>query len=287
VKNQLGLFDVVVPIHGGPGTPPGTRPSDKEESDDHHHAVSDPRPPDDPKILRELSRPGAGPAPEGYDQPVDLDPVDPQLLSELKKLVDVVWEETHDFGAFRRCCDIWWAVLDRYTPGAEERYLEGVKDLSSRAVEAMTEGFALLMQHFCVDGKYDDVLGKLYMDIASDWGKRALGQFFTPWPICLCMAQFLIGDLDIDRFLDGPAFTVNEPALGSGAMLLAMRAVVADKFGRWYTRGLHVTGQDIDHLCVTMARIQLAFTDDARMVSFLIASHDDCQDMIDNIEVTV
>jgi len=62
------------------------------------------------------------------------------------------------------------------------------------------------------------------MELASRWKQASLGQYFTPWPIALMMAQMSVYDHDWEAT---PHPMVNEPAVGSGVMLLAFRGVVA------------------------------------------------------------
>lgn len=65
---------------------------------------------------------------------------------------------------------------------------------------------------------FDDVLGPLYMELASR-GRSALGQFFTPSHISSMMAEITIGDVPPDD--NGSLYRVCDPACGSGVTLLA------------------------------------------------------------------
>jgi hypothetical protein len=139
-----------------------------------------------------------------------------------------------------------------------------------------------------------DILGPIYQEIGS--ANSNLGQFFTPWPVCLLMAQLndptpqihqrlkvalshpenalgaslllasqVISDpVEAERFFLErliPAalpyydpITVTDPCVGSGATLLAAAATVpawANAYGL-----IRYCGQDIDLLCVQMARVQ-------------------------------
>lgn len=139
-----------------------------------------------------------------------------------------------------------------------------------------------------------DILGPIYQEIGSY--NSQLGQFFTPWSVCLLMAQMcdptpqihqrlkaalthpdnqlghallLAGQLltdpaEIEHFFIEQLIpvalpyydpiTVNDPCVGSGATLLAAAATVpawANAYGL-----IRYCGQDIDLLCVQMARVQ-------------------------------
>lgn len=88
----------------------------------------------------------------------------------------------------------------------------------------------------------NDVLGDFYeQNIAN----KHMGQTFTPWHICLLMAQVTYSHkTDPDTRL-----RVIDPTCGSGRMLLAGSRVMGP-FHDYY-------GIDLDHTCVKMAAINL------------------------------
>jgi type I restriction-modification system DNA methylase subunit len=139
-----------------------------------------------------------------------------------------------------------------------------------------------------------DILGPIYQKIGS--ANSNLGQFFTPWSLCLLMAQLtdptplihqrlkaalthpdnqlghallmasqvITNPSEAERFFCErliPAalpyyepVVINDPCVGSGATLLAAAATVpawANAYGL-----IRYCGQDIDLLCVQMARVQ-------------------------------
>jgi type I restriction-modification system DNA methylase subunit len=124
------------------------------------------------------------------------------------------------------------------------------------------------MQHFCIEESYQDLLGPVYMEIGSRWTQAGLGQYFTPWAVCICMARMNACDHDWD---EKPYPSVCDPCVGSGAMLLAFRAVVAEEKGREWASKLRLHGSDIDEVCVSMAKVQLYLTDDLYMRDFMLA----------------
>ena len=94
---------------------------------------------------------------------------------------------------------------------------------------------------------YEDVLGPIYSAVAS-YDKSHLGQYFTPQPVADMMAKMLIGDIP-----EGKLTTVNEPACGSGVMVLgACKAIGTERLNR-----VHFTLNDIDRTCARMAALQL------------------------------
>lgn len=90
------------------------------------------------------------------------------------------------------------------------------------------------------DGEgFYDALGDLFMDCVS-FGRN--GQFFTPQEVCDMMAVMTYGD----GLEDGKS--VNDPACGSGRMLLAMAK---------RNRRLKFYGADNDLTCVKMAALNM------------------------------
>lgn len=89
----------------------------------------------------------------------------------------------------------------------------------------------------------EDILGDLFQGAIS-YGEK--GQFLTPEPICRMTASMTVPAKDTG--LDGRR-TVNDPACGSGRMLLA----VAERQPSW-----HFIGCDVDRRCFQITAINLA-----------------------------
>ena len=156
--------------------------------------------------------------------------------------------------------------------------------------EKFSEAYGHLV-NACRYPDYKDLLGQIYM--AWGWPSKGAGQFFTPWDVAVMMARFtsdggqavherlkaaitesplaqaalvagcaLDGQEALDWYLTRvvPAciehydpLRVSNPCVGSGVMLLAH----ASTYPRWMVElGLvQYYGQDIDPVCVRMARI--------------------------------
>lgn len=193
---------------------------------------------------------------------------------KLFKIVRNLYDATGDDGTFFRFVTIVLTVLNRHSDG-DGPYLDAIKGMSRKALDIVAQGWALLVEHFWHEGCFYDILGDVYMQVRSDWAGKRMGQYFTPWSLCMMSAQMMIEGYDIKhRLKHGPTVTVYEPCLGSGAMLLAFKAVICDKFGgRRSLKNLEVSGQDLDQVCVTMAKIQLMMSNDRFMTSFMLSSH--------------
>lgn len=85
-----------------------------------------------------------------------------------------------------------------------------------------------------------DALGDFFMDEISH-GRN--GQYFTPQPICDMMASLTAGSIKNDQI-------VNDPACGSGRMLLALGKI---------NRNAIFIGSDIDITCCKMAVINMFY----------------------------
>ena len=96
------------------------------------------------------------------------------------------------------------------------------------------------------NGEY---LGDLYMEYASSQFK---GQFFTPWHVCQMMAKLTHQERDFPK---DRTITVNDPACGAGAMLLAFgKELSFEENGR-----VLFVAQDIDLHCCQMTALNLMF----------------------------
>jgi type I restriction enzyme M protein len=93
-----------------------------------------------------------------------------------------------------------------------------------------------------------DLLGDIYMSIAGSGKQSAMGQFFTPEPICTMMAHMTVREdaIPVDKI--GNMLHVNDCACGSARTLLAFNSVAPGNF-------LH--GEDLDLMCCKMACINM------------------------------
>jgi hypothetical protein len=112
-----------------------------------------------------------------------------------------------------------------------------------------------------------DVLGRTFHDLElhNKWS----GQFFSPYPLCRMMAKMTLGDEeDVRARIAVRGFvTAQEPACGSGAMVIALAQGMKD-LGINYQQHLHVTAVDVDPKCVHMAYVQFALLHSRRILAF-------------------
>ena len=101
-----------------------------------------------------------------------------------------------------------------------------------------------------------DFLGSLYHHLELHQEQK--GQFFTPYHICEFMSEIQHTDLSADELLRGKRYiSVNDPACGSGTMLIAF-ANVAKKHGINYQKHVLFVAQDIDRTAAMMCYIQMS-----------------------------
>lgn len=103
-----------------------------------------------------------------------------------------------------------------------------------------------------------DFLGELYMalELSNHWK----GQFFTPYAVCKAMADITSEDL-LDEVKRKGFISVNDPASGAGATLIAYANTAKKKLGDAglnYQNHILFTAQDIDTVTGLMCYIQLS-----------------------------
>ena len=135
----------------------------------------------------------------------------------------------------------------------EERYLQIVKSYERAEVEIFPRILSEVV--LALEGHFGDVLGRTYHDL--ELHNKWAGQFFSPDAICQMMAAMTVGDSgDIrERIARRGFITAQEPAVGSGAMVIALAKAMHDA-GINYQEHLHVTAIDVDPKCVHMAYVQ-------------------------------
>ena len=101
-----------------------------------------------------------------------------------------------------------------------------------------------------------DFLGELYM--ALDLGSHWKGQFFTPYSLCKMTAQLQKNDIEQEIKANG-FVSVNDPACGAGALLVAVANTAAEEIKQfnWQNHILFVA-QDIDAVTAKMCYTQLS-----------------------------
>lgn len=149
-------------------------------------------------------------------------------------------------------------------PQAEERektYLNIIKkydkDMQYLIAEIFAKIYLLLTSQ--IDYGFADYIGELYMK--SETSSKNAGQFFTPYCISKTCAETTINSSQVEQYIkEDKILTLNEPACGSGGMIIATIDTLYNKYDFNYSRNLFVECSDIDARCVYMTYLQLACT---------------------------
>jgi type I restriction-modification system DNA methylase subunit len=119
--------------------------------------------------------------------------------------------------------------------------------------EKYRDEFKMFLELFNLLGEgseeFQDLLGTVYMEISSRSKSSRMGQYFTPDPVSMMMAELTLFDIDTERV----GQKINDPSAGSGMMILK----AASKFGN--TRHLQFfVAQDLDLMCCKMCAINMS-----------------------------
>ncbi len=148
------------------------------------------------------------------------------------------------------------AVDKTHAEAREKTYMSLAKKYNEQEMECFCRMFAEIVCGIdeCPD---QDFLGELYM--ALELGNDRSGQFFTPYSVCRAMAAITYGEDLEKRIRDRGWVSVNDPACGAGALLIAF-ANECRRPGRDinYQTSVLFVAQDIDMIAGCMCYIQLS-----------------------------
>ena len=182
-----------------------------------------------------------------------------QHAKEFEKCLRSVAHRYHIWEVFRDFCELSALALANQTLMNEEREQRYLRTIERYREKEEYKAFPELLG-ITIEALEDneagptDFLGSLFMsmELSSHWH----GQYFTPMPICSMMAK-----LSLDGYQDVITrrgfITVQDPACGSAAMLIAMAAEMREA-GYNPQRQLHATGIDVESTAAHMAYIQLS-----------------------------
>lgn len=137
----------------------------------------------------------------------------------------------------------------------EETYLSVINSYPKEEQEVFPEMLGIVVQALS-DNPEQDFLGSLYHHLNLQQEQK--GQFFTPYHISEFMSEIQFPGTGADEMPEGKGYiSVNDPACGAGAMLIAF-ANVAKKHGINYQKQVLFVAQDIDRTAAMMCYIQLS-----------------------------
>lgn len=134
----------------------------------------------------------------------------------------------------------------------EDRYMAIVRRHRADDIRAMPELLAIL--HLAVAEGGCDFLGSVAGELGVLDGRS--GQFFTPFEVSRMMAQSVLHDAP--SIIEAQGFvTIDEPACGAGAMVIAAADVLA-MAGHDPMQSMYVEATDISLLAFHMAYLQIS-----------------------------
>jgi len=137
----------------------------------------------------------------------------------------------------------------------EARYLKIVGRYDRQTIETWPQVLAEVA--LALEESPTDILGAVFGRLELHNADRR--QFFTPFEVCRLMARVLIGNGgDARGIIEQSGFvTVQEPACGAGAMVIALAEALRDA-GINYRQHLHVTAIEVDPHAAHMAFVQFS-----------------------------
>ncbi len=133
-------------------------------------------------------------------------------------------------------------------PAAEAEYFQTAKNYTDEELEKHGQLLAITVD--ALDRKEQDFLGEIFSEI--NLTNPRTGQFFTPYSISLLSAKIILGSFPENRIC-----RINEPACGSGGMVIASIEVMKER-GFDFQHNAYFVCQDIDGRCARMTYIQLS-----------------------------
>lgn len=145
-----------------------------------------------------------------------------------------------------------YAVDQRQREKRDGRFADIVRRYERHELDRFPRMLAVLVRW--LECGFADCLGDLFMSL--ELGNSARGQFFTPYELSALMARITIGDVRSHSKQHG-FITLNEPACGSGGMLIACADAIHEQ-GENYQQVMHAIAVDVDATAVHMAYLQLS-----------------------------
>lgn len=161
------------------------------------------------------------------------------------------WQVWSDF-IFMAACAI--SRIDKKSfDKREAMYMDTIKRYDEKEQRIFPQLFAVVVVALEADPE-QDFMGVLFqlLELSSHWH----GQFFTPYSVCKMMAEMqMTGISDVVR--EKGYVSVNDPACGAGALLIAFANAARSK-GVDYQNHVLFVAQDIDRTAALMSYIQLS-----------------------------
>lgn len=178
-------------------------------------------------------------------------PQQKEIYTRFRYLADrySAWQTWADFVTLAACS---LSLTDRDQRKAE--YAAIAKRYRPEELQRFAEMFALTVDALEAN-PCQDFLGDLFMrfDLGNTWK----GQFFTPYHVCQAMSAVTASDDLKTQISREHWISVNDPACGAGATLIAF-AEICRRQNVNYQASVLFVAQDIDRTAALMCFVQLA-----------------------------
>src|SRR5690625_3946547 len=156
-------------------------------------------------------------------------------MQQIKKLIDSISGKHRRYDIFRdfivlSACTISNSVDKMQWKNREKMYMDIIGKYNKDEANKFAEMLALTVLAY--ESRMGDFIGELYMSM--EFGNKHVGQFFTPYHVSKLMSQMVHYKADENEIV-----TLNEPACGSGGMIIAY-AETMKLAGRNYQTDLRV-----------------------------------------------
>lgn len=145
----------------------------------------------------------------------------------------------------------WMLSLAFDIMGLSVKEAESIPDTARSKVENALHVYEDLVSR---EEPWTDILGPVYMDLGSRWGKQTLGQFFTPQSIATMMSMMSV--FGMEEAPDNKVIRACDPACGSGVMMLSLAQAVLKQGGPEALKRHSFTGVDLDPICARTMALQ-------------------------------
>ncbi len=182
----------------------------------------------------------------GWNTPVKAEGNPQDIVNEIVNLIESNYNK---FGTWGNAFDYILDLILYTLTNQEEKYLSVAKEINKDAILVIPKIFGLLLDAFCNKYLIYDYLGQVYMRIAYKSKQEYFGQYFTPFNLATLLATILIPDpkkVIEDAIIRGKKIMLNEPAMGSGVLFLAIKKIVIETIGLAGLDNFQFIGQDID-----------------------------------------
>lgn len=132
--------------------------------------------------------------------------------------------------------------------------MPGFEDVPEGARQHIREAVDAYASLVAREEPFADILGPLYMDLASRGNRTHLAQYFTPQPVARMMNAMTLGAAPPDG---DELVRAIDPACGSGVMMLSFAQQALEQWGEAGLRRISLTGIDLDPICARMMAAQL------------------------------